>query len=480
MVDVCIIGAGVSGLALAHQLEQAGFEVVLLESSDRVGGVVQTVSKDGFLLELGPNSSLSRPPFLDFLATIGLRSELVYPEATARNRYLAIPVDKSFPTRELAPVPRSLSGFLRTPILSARGKLRLLREPFIKAARMDDESVYSFMSRRFGVEFTENVVASLLGGIWAADIRTLSCRSALPSLWKQESNGGSIIAGSLRKQLGKSYPRGYQRPSICSFYRGMNTLPETLATKLRPGSLGLGTTVTSIKKETYGIRVCYNVAQNSAVERTKSEDILAASVVCTTPAKHAASLLADINPALSRSAEKITYAPLGVLHVGIRSDCISHPLDGFGFLVPPRFQNTLLGVIFSSSLFRCRAPEGHHLLTCFAGGAGKPARSDVRDVKVQLAILEELNELLGLKGEPKILSAQYYPTTIPNYAVGHHVIQNQLVQFQKECPEIRFLANWDRGISVPDRIESALGLANEMIQNEIAVGKSGQRLRANG
>jgi len=457
-VDVVIVGGGIGGLTAAYELSRAGFSIILLESSDRLGGQIKSDFANEFLLESGPNSTLSTEALQTLIQELGLESQTRTPQSLSKKRYFAIEKKLSDDTcnRQLVDVPSSFIELLITPIISFRGKLRCLLEPFVSASSADDESVSDFITRRLGSEVSENVVATMLAGIWAADISKLSCRSALPSLWEMEKQNKSLIRGALENLFNKK-KNGSPRAKIVSFLNGMETLINELTSKLPSGSVYLNSAVNSIQKKPLSMAVA--VEKKLANGNYAPLEIRAKHVLVTTPAATTSKIVIQLPSGIASSIAKIKYSPIGILHLSYPIQNVRHNLDGFGFLVPPKFKLSLMGAIFNSSLFPQRAPKDKHLLTCFIGGAYNPSASDVTKREKMLAAIAELNSLIGATCEPEVLKQTYYQHAIPNFPVGHHQLQEQLNTFMAQHPQITIIGNWFYGTSVAARVEAARAAA---------------------
>jgi protoporphyrinogen/coproporphyrinogen III oxidase len=361
-IDVAIVGAGVGGLSLAYALQEQGVKVVILEASDQVGGLIKTSRKDGFLIEKGPNSIIEKPALMELIFKLGLDRQVLYPKDISTNRYIAMQKNKRLAS-QLIEAPKKPTQAIFTPLLAWHEKLRILREPFITKRESEDESIASFVSRRFGKAVANNIVSALISGIWAADISKLSCRSAMPQLWAMEKTHGSVLISSIKAHKQKTN----SRLRMLTFKSGLETLPIKLSEKLEKGSIRFNVNVSKI--EVKDNKVCIFVEH--ALSNQK-EILRANKIVLATSSDVTSTLLSNIHPNLALSIASIPHAPLGVLQVAFKKSDVSHPLNAFGFLVPPKTNRALLGAIFSSSVFPNRAPSEKHLITCFSGGATNP------------------------------------------------------------------------------------------------------------
>ncbi len=451
--DVAIIGGGITGLVLALEKKKQGDSVRILESANRLGGWIRSEYKNGFLLEHGPNTVILSPELETLVEDLGISSKLVFPSPDAKNRFVLSPSDG----RTLLAAPRSVLGAVGTPLLSIAGKIRLLGELFVPASRAEDESVREFFTRRFGREVA-TLVSAVVGGIYAADSSRLSIRSALPSVFELERSYGSIFRGMLLKKKRSASRKG--RKSIVSFDGGLERLIESLAARFESHEIRISTGVVSVTKGNDGRRYRLTGAEGRELGASLGEFD---EVYLTVPAKESCRILHDLDSELASKVEGIPHAPLGLLHLAAKRDSIQHPLDGFGFLVPEGTGRKILGVIFASTLFPHRAPQGDVLLTCFAGGLRNAAAADVRSMERQAEIIEELSGFIGLTEKPRVISAVYHEAAIPNFPTGHFRIEEAAANFERKNPGIFLIANWRRGVGVPDRVRFALDASRKTV-----------------
>jgi oxygen-dependent protoporphyrinogen oxidase len=469
MTDVLVIGAGISGLSLAYFLQQAGIGVQVLEAGSDIGGVIRSERREDCLLEWGPNSLLCRTAGTEqFLQSLNLSEQLQEADRNAARRFIGLSpkgpadVDSAGQIR-LAKLPSSPGEFLRSDILPLSAKLRLFAEPLAPHRSADDESVRDFFSRRFGSVCTDRLVSAGMNGVWAGDIGRLSVRSTLPLLWDFERRGQSTLFGLLgtaRKKNAKStcpamdssQPPEQRIPRrLLSFRDGISVLPRTLVARLQPGSLVLNTAVERLEQHSGSITAH---AGSSAFH---------AHVVClTADTEVSAQLLAPFDAELKDRIRSLSYAPIGILHLAFQQQQLPTAPVGFGFLVPASHPSGVLGAIFSSSIFSGRAPADVHLLTCFCGGATKPAAAEVNDSDIRKRLIADVSTALSAKGSPDVVSAAVLPRAIPNYCLGHHQLQERIKTFTASHPRVRLCANWLDGVSLPERIERARSLAAEL------------------
>lgn len=436
---VVIVGAGVTGLVLAWELKRAGIPVRVFEESGRAGGSIDTEHAGDYLLEWGPHTLLADDESFRVIRDLGLEDEIVRPAESSRKRYVACRGED----HRLLPceVPGSIGGFLRFRYLSPAAKLKILLEPFRRRTATDDTTVEEMFRRRLGVEITDSLIAAALTGVYAGDLSKMSMRSTLPRIWGWEAEHGSLLLGMLRSSSKK-------RRSLISLRGGLGTLVRTLERELA-GELSLGRKVRHVVGAPTGARVTDDGGSTTS-----------ASFVClTVPALRTSALLAEQFPDEARELRTVPYAPVGVLHLSARASAVSHPLDGFGVLIPPRERSAVRGALFISSLFPGRAPDGRALITCFVGGAVRPEMANVTEEDPQQTAVDEISSLLGCSDRPTVVGARTIPFAIPNPAPGHYRIVDRIAEVEKIEPRIRWMGSWRDGVGVPDRLRSAVAMA---------------------
>ncbi len=428
-----VVGAGLSGLAAAWTLSEAGADVLLLESTDRPGGVVRTEAKDGFLLELGPNTVRPTRELTTLIERLGLAGEVLRADPRAA-RYVDF-------EGALHAVPMSPGQLLSTKLLSGRAKLRLLGEPFRKAAPVAGESVRDFAARRLGPEIADRLVEPFVAGIFAGNAWRISVSAAFPALDRAERDHGSLVAGVLAAR--RSKPSGPPQPrGLLSFRAGLETLPRALAARLGT-RLRLGTGVTALTPRADGWTL-----------RTAAGYVDAARVLLAAPAPAAAALVAGFAPEAAAALSGIPQPPVVVLHLSWPETALARPFDGFGHLVCNGPGRRILGAVWSSSLFPGRAPEGEVLLTVFMGGSRDPGAMKLSDYELtELAARDLVSEGL-VRGPGRAILLTRWRQAIPQYERGHEERIAELARAESRWPGLHLLGNYRGGVSVGDVVRS--------------------------
>jgi protoporphyrinogen/coproporphyrinogen III oxidase len=451
---VAVLGGGVTGLTAAWKLAKAGHKVRVFEAAPQSGGVIRTQIVDGWVAEAGPISfQEASPEIAAVIADLGLANERLVASPASENRFIA-----RKGKLVAVPTPSSMGAFLATPLLSFRSKLTVgaetSRSPVKRSA---DISVAALVRDHFGDEVLENFVQPLIGGIYAGDAERLSAQYAFPKIWEAERTVGSLVRAATegskkRKEQGLS-----SAPALVSFKRGLQALPEALAGHLPEGTVLNDAAVTGIGPGK-GARWVVRWTTKNAAETAEFDWVVAAL-----PASALAALeigTAGAKPLSGLSA--IEYAPVAALSLGYKRSQVAHPLDGFGALVPASEKCTLLGVIFTSSLFNGRAPEGHVLVNVFAGGALRRDVALLPSAALSERVRADLKRLIGAEGVPAFERHTPWPRAIPQYNLGHGVHLEAMARCENAHPGLLIGGNIRDGISLPDCIRSGLSLANRV------------------
>jgi protoporphyrinogen/coproporphyrinogen III oxidase len=438
--DVVVIGAGISGLAVAHGLARRGRTVTVLEAASTPGGVIGTARRDGALFERGPNSTLDTSPKIgELLREIGIEGERANASEAAAIRYIVR-------DGALAALPTSPPAFFTTKAFSLGAKLRLLREPFIPPTPDGvEESIAAFVRRRLGREFLDYAIDPFVAGIYAGDPERISVAAAFPRLLALEKKYGSLIKGQIKgaRERRKSGEVAKNAALSFSFRGGMQTLTDGLARRL-PG-LECNVRVERVTREGDAYAV-------GGVRDGAPREVRGRAIVIATPAPVAGALAGTLAPDVARALAAIEYAPVAVVASLYRRADVAHSLHGFGFLVPRIESRTILGTLFSSSMFDARAPEGSILLTTFVGGRRNPDQYAQDDARLRATVQQEMASLIGARAAPAWQEIVRWPQAIPQYDLGHLDRLAHVDRAEATTPGLYFFANYRNGVAVGDRI----------------------------
>jgi len=446
--NIVVLGAGISGLASAYWLKKEGYNVTVIEKNDQPGGAMITEQSEGYLVDYGPNSGLETTPLIKQLADeVGIGDEMIYANDIAKNRFI-------LKNNQLYALPMGALPFLKTKLFSAKGKLRLLKEPFI--GKSDDgyyQSIAEFVSRRLGQEFLDYAIDPFVSGVFAGDPSKLSVKSAFPKLYRLEELYGGLFKGMFkgakeRKKLKAEGKESKQNAKMFSFVNGMQSYPRAIAKNLN-GSVNLSSEIVSVVKENNTYKVTYK--QNG-----EFISINADAVLSTIPSHKASSVFSSIDNELANKMNHIYYPTVLLLYLGFNKSDIKRNLDGFGFLIPSKEKKNFLGAIWSSTIFSNRADDDKASFTLFVGGAKTPKLFEENDEEfVGNRAIQEFKDIMGIEEEPQFIRKKLWDKAIPQYNLGHVEFDNYWDKFEKENPGLFLGGNYRGGISVGDCMKNS-------------------------
>jgi protoporphyrinogen/coproporphyrinogen III oxidase len=469
---IAIVGGGISGLAAAHRLTELlpHAELALFEAADRLGGVIRTVRRDSCLVEQAADSFITKTPWaVDLCRRIGMADELLSTSAANRRAFLVrkgklLPVPEGF----VLMTPRRLWPLVTTPVLSWRGKLRLLAEPLVpdrrsipdsKAGAVEpvDESVASFATRRLGSEAFERIVQPLLVGIYTADPAKLSMAATLPDIVGQQRQFGSLIRAGLKqaKNAELQTSQGDETAIAESGARyglfvapqdGMASLIETLGRGLPDGVIRMSSPVSQIRRSEFG---GWTLALPNQNDPQRFD-----AVVVALPAPAASKLFREGYESLSQELAQIEYAGCAVVCLGYRRDQIGDLPAGFGFVVPVIERRRILAASFASEKFPGRAPEDQIVVRVFIGGALQPQLIERSNEELAQLAHQELVDLLRITGAPLWADATKWPNSMPQYHVGHLTRVASIEVRVATLPGLELAGNAYHGVGIPHCIHS--------------------------
>jgi len=447
--DVLVVGGGISGLATAWWLKQAGLSVVLWERDSRTGGKIKSVTKDGYTTEQAASLLMNfRPDVEAFINKAGLESlKSSRSGYSEQARYL-------MNNGQLQAAPMSVHGLLMSDIWSFSGKLRLLSELFVKSGGNENESVSEFITRRFGAELLEKAMEPFVAGTLASDPDLANAWAVLPRLTALEQKYGRISLGVIVNKLLRR--KTAMVNDVFSFRGGMESLTQHLSHTLN-GAIHRQHSLCDLQKSGQHWLAHANTPQGEKIVRARH-------VVMCTPAENAAQVLAPVHQELSRLLAGIDYAPLTLVHMGFKQQEIQHPLNGTGFLVPRKENLTLSGNLWMSSLFNQRAPEGRTLLSSYLGGARRPEAAAWDDQKSTAIVYDELVKVLGIKGKPEMIRIDRHQRALPLYHGQYFARCQQIRTCLKTQPGLHLGGNYLGGVSIRERLACSRTMADQIIQ----------------
>jgi len=452
-VKISIVGAGISGLATAQAVltRAPDAEITIFEADQRVGGKVWTeASADGYLCEGGVNGFLDKiPRTLELCREAGVAP--VPADAAAAKRYV-------YSRGELHKLPEKPPEFLKSRLLTVRGRLRVIYETIAGGTDNPDETLAQFGTRRLGSEAFDRLIDPMASGVFAGDASKLSLKSCFPRIHEVEAEYGSLIRGLIKLQIkarregAKKTPGPGPGGTLTSFENGMSALTDKLAEQL--GSrIRIATAVRDIDRT--GNRY---VLQLDNGEEAESDKLILAA-----PAHAQAGMLKLLDPALAALLGEIPYPALSVVCFGYRKQRVGQVLDGFGFLVPSKEQRAVLGTIVDSSVFPGRAPEDSILLRSMVGGARTPEFALLPDEQLISRVCGDLQDILGVKAEPDFIRIFRHQRAIPQYNVGHAARLEAINVHLRKHPGLVLTGNAFKGVSLNDCVVNAWKTAQTLV-----------------
>ncbi|MBI3601856.1 MAG: protoporphyrinogen oxidase [Candidatus Omnitrophica bacterium] len=414
MKRIAIIGGGISGLAVLYYLKQRfadTVEITLFERQSRVGGTIHSVRLGDGLFESGPNGFLDhRGLILELIRELDLEDQLIDANPQAKHRYIQF-------NGRLYPVPMDPLTFITTPLLSPGAKCRLIAG-LLKKDISPNQSIHQYVSKRFGPLVAEHLADPFISGIYAGDSRHLHMASTFPKMFALK-----------KKKSGRMRMR--------SFKNGMGQLIQALYARYTP----------YIK---------------TSAEITSLKTINADCIVCATPAYVAAQILSDTSADLSTALSQISYAPVAVAGVVLNQKAFKQQPQGFGYLILPKENKEVLGVLIESNVFAQRSPQGQVMIRVMLGGAHHPAIINDSEPQILAKALKELEATYGLKEKPLHAVVKMWPKAIPQYELNYPLLRQAIAHALAQTPHVYLCANYLDGISFHDCIHNAQSIAGSM------------------
>jgi oxygen-dependent protoporphyrinogen oxidase len=448
--DITIIGAGLTGLTMAFYLKKAGKTVTIIERGSHVGGVIRTLTKDGFTYEAGPNTGvLSSPELVQLFDDLGDSCTLETANPNAKRRLI-------WKDGAWHALPSSMGTAVTTPLFSFKDKLRILGEPFRKAGSNPYESLDKLVVRRLGSSFLDYAIDPFISGIYAGDPSLLIPKFALPKLYNLEQSYGSFIRGAMKKR--KEPKTDLERRAtkdVFSVGGGLQRLADALGQAIGSENIILNAKDTSVEPINGGYQTSISLASGETVTIDSSK------VVTTVGAYELPSIFPFISADELGPITRLRYAKVAQVVAGYK-EWSGIPLNGFGGLIPSKEKRRVLGILFPSSIFPNRAPKDGALLSVFAGGMKNENVYNLSDDELKAVAVREISETMRTNSKPDMLELFRYPHAIAQYELSSEERFARINELQSRYPGLVLAGSIRDGIGMSDRVKQGATIAREL------------------
>ncbi len=452
-MKIGIIGGGISGLSSAFWLSQNttdNLEIVLIEKNSELGGSIDTVKKNGFTIESGPNGFLDSKPYtLNLAKDAGLSENLLKSNDAARKRFI-------MKYGALQQLPESGGAFLKSKLLTAKAKIRLAGELLIPPKKNDeDETVGDFARRRLGEEALDYMISPMVSGIFAGDPDKMSLKACFPVIYNLEKEYGGLIKALFKKKKKSSSAAG-PGGVLTSYKGGLKNFIRDLSVKCIENDVRIltGEEVIKISKNNSGFIV-----------NTKKNKFEFDKIIIASPAYSASKFLNSLNEELSNLLVRIPYSPIFVAGLGFESKSVENDLDGFGYLIPFKENQKILGALFTSSIFPERAPDNHKLIRVLMGGDKHRWIIDKSLEELLEIAVDSTSSTLNHDKNPLMAQTFKWDKAIPQYRVGHLDIVEKAEKICSEIGNIYIGGNIFYGVGINDCTKTSREIVDKILEN---------------
>ncbi|NIK24713.1 protoporphyrinogen oxidase [Paenibacillus lupini] len=465
MIDrIVVIGGGISGLSSAFYLQREAerqgkkVQITIVDGAPVLGGKINTLQRDGFVIERGPDSFLSRKlPIIELAKELGIENELTAQNVNGKTSYIMRDGKlHPMPKGMVLGIPTNLDTFMQTTLLSDEGKERSLKDLEMPSeAPEGDESLGDFLSRRIGPEIVKHISEPLLAGIYAGDLSKLSIQATFPQFAEAERKYGSLIRGTQMQQQNKApqqspdyLPEEIKSSVFLSFKEGLSTMVDALDQALQSVERRMGEEVVEIKPLDDG-----DASARYEVVLASGEVIPADHVLVTVPAFRAADLLEPLVDVSELRA--INYVSVANVVMAFEKSTFNATFDGSGFLVPRAEGLRITACTWTSNKWLHTSPDDKVLLRCYVGRSGEEESAKLPDEELKQAVLEDIQKVLGINAVPIFTEITRLPRSMPQYPVGH---LEKTVTFRErlseQLPGVFVTGAAFGGVGLPDCIKS--------------------------
>lgn len=456
---VAVIGGGITGLAAAFYLQKEArekgypLEVILIEASHRLGGKIQTVRRDGFVIERGPDSFLERKKsFGKFAEDLGISDQLVA-NATGQAYILVNDGLHPIPGGSIMGIPTQITPFITSGLFSWSGKLRAAGDLVLpKDLSKKDQSVGQFLRRRFGGEVVENLIEPLLSGVYSGDIYKMSLQATFPQFYKLEQDHRSLIIGS-KKTSSKQPVKKTKEGIFRTFKNGLETIVEAIEAQLETNSVMKGVRVERFEKVGEQVNLFLNNDSKMLFDR----------VIFATP--HLAALPLFEDHGLMNDFQEMPSTSVATVAMAFKEEAVHQEKEGTGFLVSRNSDYSITACTWTHRKWPTTTPEGHVLLRGFVGRAGDESAVELSDSELEKVVLSDLRQTMKIDQDPLFTVVTRWKNASPQYMVGHKErVANAKKEIHEQFPMIKLAGSSYEGLGLPDCVDQGKAAGNEIIQ----------------
>lgn len=456
---IVIIGGGITGLSAAYYLQKAikekdlPYQVRLVEASSRVGGKINTLKRDGFIIERGADSMIARKkPGVKLVEELGLKDEMIR-NGTGQSYILVQGKLHKMPKGAFMGVPKQIGPFLRSGLVSPAGKIRALLDLVkAKGPEQPDQSLGSFLRRRFGNELVDNEIEPLLSGIYSGDIDEMSLMATFPNFYRLEQKHGSLIKGLKQTVPTPSKTTGKTPGAFFSFKDGLQTVVDKLVEKLDQDTILLESRVDHIEKNDTG----YHVLLDSG------EVIKAVSVIATTPHQTLPNMFSKYN--FFKLFDDVPSSSVANVAMAFDQSAIKQDIDGTGFVVSRNSDFRITACTWTHKKWPSSTPEGKALIRCYVGRPNDQEVVDLPDEELVQLVLNDLNKTMNITAKPEFSVISRWKKIMPQYTVGHiERIEKARQEASEQLQGVYFVGSSYEGVGIPDCIDQAEKAVHQVI-----------------
>ena len=462
--SIVIIGAGISGLSAAYRLNklrtQAGIEldITVIEKADYLGGTIRTEYRGGFVIEAGPDCFFTEKPYAGILVNeMGISDRLIGTNNKNQGTYVLWHNKlHKLPEGVVLMIPTRFTPFATSTLFSLPGKIRMGMELFIpKRSDGIDESLSEFTVRRFGREALDRIAEPLVAGVHAGDPETMSVKSSFPRFVDMEQKYGSLIRGMINARRAKKKHIPVKNLSMfMTMKKGLKEIVDTLRQQSRGVNFKTCVRAATIEHSGNAYRVILSDGGRIGAD----------GIIIATPAYAAANIISSMSKDLSDLLLSIPYVSTATVSLAYNKRGFTHPLKGFGFVVPRKEKRHIMAATWTSSKFSYRSPEDTVLIRCFLGGAANQDMVFKHDKEIIGLVRSDLKDIMGISVEPVLALVYRWDRAMPQYTIGHEPRVKTIEQMTAGLGNIQLCGSAYHGIGISDCINSGNTAAQNVLK----------------